>query len=216
MTKLPGKGIDMKELLMCLVLLNTGCALASPLSTKFVVYVTDVETGIPITNAVVHTGFTQKYDPWGLGVGESTRISEQVDNKGVATFKGTTLGDERGGSVFAGGYYSQMFSMKYTKNILLNRWEPWDPVIEVKMRPKKNPVPMVTKNVDALKIPKWDEPLGFDFEKAAWVAPYGKGVRADFFVNMHRRFNNSNDYDAKAIITFPNEGDGIQFICFLI
>lgn len=207
-TKLPGRGIDVKKLLMCLVLLNTGCALASPPSTKFAVHVKDVETGIPITNAAIHTGFTQKYDPWGLGVGESTRINEQVDTDGIATFEGNTLGDERGGSVFAEGYYPQMFSMKYKKNVVLNRWEPWDPIIEVKMRKIKNPVPMIYNRIENKLVPVFDQPVGFDLEKSDWVAPHGKGSVSDFIYSAS--LVTQPKEGIRYSLTFSNPLDGLQ------
>lgn len=194
----------------CLLLLNTGCALASPPDAKLTVHVVDMETNLSITNAVIYTDFTQQADPWGLGIRKSTRIKKQVNSDGLATVEGQSIYSARGGSVFAEGYYSQMFTSEHKKNVLLNRWEPWNPTIEVKMRPKKDPVPMVTKRVESLKITTWNKPIGFDLEKGDWVAPHGKGNQADFFVNMHRRFEHSGDYDAMATITFPNDGDGIQ------
>ncbi|QBG46695.1 hypothetical protein EGM51_04510 [Verrucomicrobia bacterium S94] len=203
----------MKSLIILnLALLLSGCALAQPPSTKFTVQVTDAETGTPITNAWVRTGFKERADPWGAGVGKSTRVQKQVDSDGVALFKGNTISEERGGRVFADGYYSHGFGMKYSYNIALNRWEPWNPTFEVKMRPKKNPVPMYHRegHWSAFKVPEYEKLLGYDLEKQDFVSPHGKGSKADLFFEFKRDFKNSQNYDVSCRLTFPNEHDGIQ------
>lgn len=62
------------------------------------------------------------------------------------------------------------------------RWLPWNPVIEVVLKPKKNPVPMYARRVE-VEIPLQGQPVGFDLEKADWVKPFGEGVVSDLLVN---------------------------------
>ncbi|QBG49015.1 hypothetical protein EGM51_17005 [Verrucomicrobia bacterium S94] len=197
--------------LFLILLLNSGCVLANPAKTKFTVRVLNAETDEIITNAAVLCHFTQKRDPWGNGTGKSTRVKQVVDANGETTIENKTIQKGTGATAFADGFYTDSAGLKFTgKNTALNRWEPWNPTIEVKMRPKKNPVPMINKRVESSKIPVWEKDLGFDLEKGDWVDPYGIGTQSDFFVNMVRRFEHSGDYDAVATIRFPNEGDGIQ------
>jgi hypothetical protein len=199
--------------LVCLLMgmLGSSCALAQPAASKFTVRVLDAETGLPVTNAVVESTFELDYDPWGNRPDKVDERKETVDKNGEVTFTGNTIQRGGGGRVFADGYYWGGGGVEYTgKNIALNRWEPWNPTIEVKMRPIKNPQPLIQKRIESLKIPAWDKPLGFDMEQGDWVAPYGKGRQSDFFVNMSRRFEHSSDYDAVGTISFPNDGDGIQ------
>jgi hypothetical protein len=203
----------MKVMTVFTVLIMTlllGCALAQPPASKFTVQVLDEDTGFPVTNAVVQTIFEHQYDPWGNKPNIVDRRKEPVDQNGEAVFKGKCIHGGAGGTAFAEGYYSGHEGQASDKNISLNRWKPWNPTIKIKMRPKKNPVSMIKKRVESLKIPVWDKEIGFDLDKGDWVAPYGKGKRADFFVNMYRRFEHSSDYDATATISFPNKGDGIQ------
>jgi len=190
--------------------LSSGCVSGDPAASKFTVRVIDAETGLPVTNAMVQTIFEHQYDSWGNKPSIVDRRNDPVDSNGEVVFEGRCIHGGAGGAASAEDYYSAHEGRSSKKNILLNRWEPWNPTIEVKMRPKKNPVPMIVKRIESLKIPAWDQPVGFDLEKADWVEPHGKGTQADFFVNMHRRFEHSSDYDAIARITFPNEGDGIQ------
>jgi hypothetical protein len=193
----------------CLSILSfTACA--TPPESKMTIKVIDEETFLPLTNCTVKTRYLVK-ENWNEP-DEYDEMAAAPNSEGLCTFASIDCISDFGGGVVADGYYRASFFLPSTGlNRILNRWEPWDPTIEVKMRKIKNPVPMVTKWVSALKIPKWDEPIGFDFEKSAWVAPYGKGGCSDFFVTMYRRFNNSNDYEVRASISFPNKGDGIQF-----
>jgi len=186
--------------LVIIAVLMAGCVMAEP-RKKITFHVMDEESGVPLTNAQV-TVFNKG---WHV---------RQVDANGHCTFEGSSaVGKSFGwtGHTELEGYYKDSSGLEYSKlNHVLNRWEPWNPTIEVKLRQKKNPVPMVVKRVESLKILVWDKAIGFDLESGDWVAPHGKGTRIDFFVDMHRRFNHSSDFDAVANITFPNEGDGIQ------
>jgi hypothetical protein len=201
----------MKQIILLSLMLNTGCALASPPSTKFSVHVTNVETGLPISNAVVRTGFTLKYDPWGNEQNEYDNRKEGVNADGLISFEGETIRDERGGTVFADGYYSQRFGMKYKKNIALNRWEPWNPTIEVKLRPKKNPVPMVQKYIEWKPIPNIGGAVGYDLEVGDWVSPHGKGKISDLILTTSSYFQEGQKgSEARYTLSFSNEFDGIQ------
>lgn len=74
------------------------------------------------------------------------------------------------------------------------------------------PIPLYAKNMGAY-VPSVDIPVGYDLEVADWVAPNGKGVVVDFLVTVTKfQYNNDNDFDVSALITFPNEDDGIQEI----
>jgi len=195
-------------------LLSAGCVLAEPRETKFTVRVTDVETGLPITHAEVRSTFTQERDPWGTGKGQFNQIKLPVDQSGAVTLSGYQGKFEEGISarVFADGYHTEGKGFKFTrKSLVLNRWEPWDPVIEVKMRPKKNPVPMVEKSFTWKRIPEMDKPIGFDLEKGDWIAPYGKGEISDFSFTASGYFQDpSKGSKGGYVLSFSNEHDGIQ------
>lgn len=198
----------MKSLLFIALSLNLGCAAASPPSAKFTVRVVDVESGKPITNTIVQTGFTQKEDSWGLGVGKATRLKERVDKSGQVTFEGESIYAGRGGSVSADGYYSQSFEAESKKNVVLNRWEPWNQLIDVRLRPKKNPVPMVRQSVRNNQIPLFDKPIGFDLEKGDWVKPHGSGLVDDLIITASKV--KTPKEGIRYSIGFSNPLDGIQ------
>jgi len=194
-----------------MVLLSSGCALANPPSAKFTVHVTDSETGRPISNAVVKTGFTLKYDPWGTGGTVRDPREENVNIEGQISFEGKTVSQERGGNVHADGYYNHRFGMKYKKNRILNRWEPWNPTFEVRMRPKKNSVAMVQKYIEWKPVPNIGSSVGYDLEVGDWVATNGKGKIADFILKTSSYFQEGKrGSEARYTLSFSNKDDGIQ------
>lgn len=172
--RLRRRRIKMKWILLSLIALNSsGCAFASLPSAKFTVHVTDAETGMPVTNAAVRTTFQHFYDAWGNKPDKIDRQIDSVDEKGYITFTGQSVETGLGCSVSADGYYSDWGGLERTqKNLALNRWEPWNPTLEVKMRPKKNPVPMVHRQVEwKFKIPQYNTPVGLDLERGDCAFP---------------------------------------------
>jgi hypothetical protein len=190
-------------------MLSTGCALAQPASSKYTIRVVNTETLLPITNAIVRTGFEHQYDPWGNKPSIIDRRKEHANQDGEVTFTGKSLQGGAGGTAFAEGYYSGNNGIEPVgKNLALNRWEPWNPTIEIKLRPKKNPVLTVYTRVERKMIPVWETPVGFDLEIGDWVAPHGEGRVSDFI------FKAAPETDPKEgirySIAFPHPLDGIQ------
>jgi hypothetical protein len=204
----------MKYIILPIVLLTiSGCALAQPPTSSFTLKAIDVETGLPISNALARATFIEKEDPWGNGTGKFERQDKLTDKFGLATFKGVSYGPGGGGSIEAENYYQTIKGTNYSHvNLALNRWEPWNPIIEVKLRPKNNPVPMFyrERNYSAFKVPEYNQPIGYDLEKQSFVAPHGKGTKSDLFFEFRRDFENSQNFDVSCTMTFPNEHDGIQ------
>lgn len=71
-----------------------------------------------------------------------------------------------------------------------------------------NPIAMYAKKEET-KMPKENEPVGFDLMAGDWVAPYGTGKTADVFFTVHRKITTPQEFDADLELTFPNTGDGI-------
>jgi len=196
---------------MIAALCCSGCAFATLPASKFTICVTDMETGLPITNAVVQTIFEHKYDPWGGGKSKIDRRKERVDVDGMAVFAGEDIGGSFGVTIHADGYYQDWAGLeRRKKNIVLNRWEPWNPTFEVKMRPKKNPVLMTYKRQKWTVVPEFGKLVGYDLEIRDWVAPHGKGKTEDFLFVMNLDRKSMSDAEASYTLTFSNPLDGIQ------
>jgi len=108
------------------------------------------------------------------------------------------------------GYYRSIQKYEFkSSTLLLNRWEPWNPTIEVVLKKKRNPVPIVV-NGGIIKLPNLDSPVGYDLVKGDWVAPYGTGATSDFIFTFHAVSRAYTDYECSFTLTFSNEDDGIQ------
>lgn len=166
------------------------------------------EQGNPISEANVSISFMKaKEKEWGMTTHDKNGKSDK-DGLYSASGEGT-----QSVSVFItkDGYYPSGDGVKLiTRSSLLNRWEPWNPTVEVVLKKKRNPVPMIIKGTDWVAVPKLDTPIGFDLEKCDWVAPYGKGLIADLTVEFNLSSRSYTDYDANMTVTFTNGQDGIQ------
>ncbi len=186
------------------------CAMDDPALTRFTMRVVDSETGLPVTNAVAKTSFLLKYDPFATRPDEVDRQEVSVNSAGLAVFEGRTLRQTGGGAtIYAEGYYTDGGGFGFTrKSLAFNRWEPWDPVIEVKMRPKKNPVPMVYNWRVRKKVPVKEGNIGFDLKVADWVEPHGRGKVSDFIFTLTPVTEPKQGIEYS--LTFENPMDGIQ------
>lgn len=108
---------------------------------------------------------------------------------------------------------------------LSSKKEQESPIV-IPVRLKRNPISLVTIDLgEDLRIPKKDgkvagheTPLGYDMVAADWVAPYGRGQVADlifrFVVNLYPQKDEKGRSFFRikncVVITFPNEGDGVQ------
>ena len=102
------------------------------------------------------------------------------------------------------------------------RWEPWNPVVEVVLKPILNSVPMYVKKVEWLNVPKPGEEAGYDLVAGDWVAPHGKGSVSDFIFKIDSRdlpaatqrkdVNPGEYYEIALTLRFSNESDGVQLV----
>jgi len=115
------------------------------------------------------------------------------------------------------GYYpTGGFGYMFT-NSVGGKWQPWNPTIDVVVKPILNPIAMYASNIN-IDIPAKNIPVGFDLEASDWVAPYGKGSVSDFIFTMAEKipFVYANlPYDVTNTLSFRNKGDGIQSVISL-
>ncbi len=123
------------------------------------------------------------------------------------------------------GYY-RSDALHYTfTNAVDGKWQPWNPLVEFRLRRILNPIPMYAKRVEFYgekKVPVEGKPLGYDLMKGDWVAPFGTGSESDFIFLLQRApereamsyWGNTPRpyklYDVTLGIAFSNDGDGIQ------
>ena len=194
-------------LALIIVPATTTCAFSSP-TAKLTAKVID-EAELPVAGAQVILSFS------GAKIG---------DGGGLTSFGKEGLSDSDG--LFSGsaatlplvgvvidkkGYYRSIQKYEFTsRSLLLNRWQPWNPTIDVVLKKIRNPVPMFHKFVEWEPVPALDKPVGYDLEKGDWVAPYGKGQISDFIFEVKNVQRARADYECSYVLTFSNEKDGIQ------
>jgi hypothetical protein len=141
-----------------------------------------------------------------------------TDSQGLYAIKGTALNLHFAVSKL--GYYKTDGEYEFSirgnsdESRKQGRWLPWNPTYKVVLRRKINPVGMYWKKVESWHqgegVPADGKPVGYDLMKGDWVAPYGKGEKADFVFTMQGEFISFSNRKVSTVLTFSNEGDGIQ------
>jgi len=202
----------MKKLLfVCLVLVFVfPCVVKAFLlpTAKLTLKVID-EQGLPVKGADVTIAYEV---PKAAGRGWG---SDNVFQRGSTGENGLFSADGEGASTVGfsaekAGYYTSDDSFHFKSKSLLNRWEPWNPTIEVVLKKKRNPVSMFSNNTDVIKSPIVNEPVGYDLEKGDWVTPYGKGTTSDFIFTLRTNYKSYSQYQVSLTLGFSNKDDGIQ------
>ncbi len=184
---------------------------------RITVHVTD-ESGIAVSNAQAVVQFENILPPGeGWGSGRPTEAKGLTDTNGNCTITGSSTGGSASIGVRKDGYYYGNAGTLFT-NTTLNRWQPWNPTVEVVLKQKGVQVPMYARRVDEIKIPAEGKAVGFDLETGDWVAPYGKGETADFVFQLERKpepevpVREIPPFDVTLTVSFSNDGDGIQSV----
>jgi hypothetical protein len=182
------------------------------------------DAGTPVPNVDVTTSTFLYWQP-----GESFGRDIYEENKGRTNAEGlatVSFTSERGdcnyGIYDVPGYYSTRNLLYKFSKLKGDRWEPWNPVVDVVLKPVLKPIPMYAKKMgditSLLELPAVGQPVGFDLTMAEWVAPYGKGKVADLVFTLNELVpltDVTKPFDYTLTVTFTNEGDGIQSVLAL-
>ena len=89
------------------------------------------------------------------------------------------------------------------------RWIPWNPTFQITLKEMRKPIPMIAKKAK-IKIPKKNEPLGFDFEVGDLVEPHGKGKQSDIVLMSFgdKPFPLTHNYSETLVIKSPDPMGG--------
>jgi hypothetical protein len=166
---------------------------------KVTVRVTD-DAGSPVPGAMVGIGYNSNGIPAG--------INGLTDTNGlfVANAKGSVIAGYR---VEKFGYYPTAIPGTRFTRYTDEKWQPWNPTVEITLKPTVRPVPMYAKRINQ-GPPALNESIGFDLMVGDWVVPHGKGQRSDIIFKKDYSETSSSVYHSKIQVSFPNPGDGIQ------
>lgn len=216
----------MKTLAFCmsaLITLANACAQVPADAARHPAQITfkvSDDFGRPVPDAEIAISTFYQWEP-GEGFGRDvSRIFTGITNAdGLVTIIGESLrGDFSYGPGSKAGYYAGGDG-KYRFTELKNgRWEPWNPVVEILMKPVVNPIPMYARKIGdgvPFEIPGINKPFGFDLVAGDWVAPHGKGKSLDIIFTLKELVPftaSTKPFDYVLAVTFSNEGDGIQSV----
>ena len=159
------------------------------------------EQGEAVPGAKVTIGFREKLSD------RYARVIGETDTQGKFTAEGHS--DKRllsGASKH--GYYNSGSPSTIFKDSILGKWQPWNPVEEIVLRPIGNPVTLAAKHVQA-HVPVLDQPCGYDLEKGDWVVPHGKGKHSDLTFKARREYKDWFNFTVEVDVTFAQKLDGL-------
>ncbi|MBQ3340900.1 MAG: hypothetical protein IJG84_03315 [Kiritimatiellae bacterium] len=209
--------------IMALLLTNAGCA-----SERLYVKVVDDE-GNPVTNGVVHVGFSTSHVLFGGGNSrrsKSEHAEGRTDKNGDAVVKFNCQSSDFGWHVEADGYYRGEFHREHFKGedvivpptlgfVKLHEHEKRRAAVLYR---KKNPQPMYAySRQKQVESPIANGRYGFDLQCFDWLPPFGKGKVADLYYvrerkdieRINRLISQNNEYRIRVFRS--DEPDAPQF-----
>ena len=196
----------MKVLRSFIVLVMLACIMGMGSTQYFAKMTVKVinEEGDPVKDADVTIVFTSsKTAGKGWGTTSEKKVGKS-DKDGLFSASGKHNEPRVFGSAQMEGWYSSTDGFD-VKNLIDNKWHPWNPTITIILKKKRNPVPMFVKRTDWINIPSFKQPIGYDLQTGDWVAPHGKGKINDFIFNF-----STKAHEISYTLSFANNNDGIQ------
>lgn len=174
------------------------------------------DAGVPVEGAEI-SAFT--FDHWqpseGFGKDISSKTVGTTDKTGEFVLTAPSVRGDFTYHVSKPGFYiSRGLKYKFLK-AMSNQWQPWNPSVKTELLRIIKPIPLCVKRVvevigDAIPLPAFGIPVGYDFEVGDWIAPYGKGKISDIRFQLDGKHENLDEhYDAKLSVTFSNPQDGL-------
>jgi hypothetical protein len=205
--------MNIKKLIPILLIGSIGCSafaqIEMPTAPQWQVTVRVIdEDGLPIVGANVAASYYIPPPPNATEAG--SRKTGITDTNGLVTLSAHS-GPFVGCEADKAGYYSTS-GLKFSfASQVEDKWQPWNPTRTLLLKKVGQPIAMYAKKEEA-KMPKENEPVGFDLMAGDWVAPYGIGKTADVFFTVHRKITSPQEFDADLKLTFPNTGDGAAIV----
>ena len=199
-----------KIIFSTLICINVSCG-QKPASAKSnaTIKVTDIY-GVPLVGIGVGGTYIDEVDhTQGFGRATFKSTAATTNHLGLASVsnhtrsRGITFGIRK-----SDGYYDDHgIKFDYTSQSL-RVWQPDNPLIEFKLKPIKNPIPLYAKNVDT-KIPARNKSCGYDLLVGDWVSPQGSGQQSDIIFLYEGEYRSHLEYHCEVKIQFDNKHDGI-------
>ena len=168
------------------------------------------DAGNPVPKADVKGGFY-------VGDDKGVAFETSTDARGYAAIEGRCASDMNC-RIDKQGFYRTRFVYRFSKPgydcVKEGRWLPWNPMFEVVLKRRVNPVAMYVrpnrKGLTPLVPPCSDQYIGFDLEKGDWVRPHGDGIHHDIYLRYEYKAGSKQSlyYRAAVHFMFTNKHDG--------
>ena len=161
------------------------------------------DKGVPVSNATAHV--------WFRSYGRKQDNADwyvQTDTNGMFVVA-HRLNEKFSCSVYKDGYYQSRDERFYfdteANTVKDGRWQPYGEVRTVVLKRIINPIPIRrSRHPWDFSIPAYDEWLGFDFERFAFVKPYGEGKVADVLMRFALFKPGDAEYHMSMELSFTN------------
>ena len=191
-------------LLLSLLNLTSGCGQILIPEWKVTVQVVD-EANRPEPGADAEVWYSAP-PRRGSSVGHD-KVVGRTDTNGLFTASGRSQFDLVYSARKAGFYTStKSLELGFTEK---KRHEPWNPTLKLMLKKIGKPIPMYAKATRS-NVGEAGRAFGYDLTVGDWVAPKGNGVSTDILFTAQLDKRAENDFDYKLVVSFPNQGDGIQ------
>lgn len=163
----------------------------------------------PVSGADVRATLQKaELNPQNWGTGRDNKLAvESTGSDGEATFEGYSDG-ELGGGVRKDGYYRGWWQPYKFVQRTEDRWQPWNPTVDVVLKQIVSPIAMYAHRVNRA-LPTESETSGFDLFVGDFVAPYGRGATADLTLKLEPADSPTPREQHKLVVSFQNSKDGL-------
>ena len=163
--------------------------------------------GLPVEGATVSLALPRYGEPRDAGSQVLT------DKTGVATLTGVAQWDYSIALKKSGYYATTVPKRTVASDYEIKLYATGVQQFDLELKPVRDPIPMLLggTGMNSMPLPSLTQPVGYDLEKGDWVAPWGKGVTADFVFQLTGPYTDRTKFDLTLTLTFPNPNDGIQF-----
>ena len=166
--------------------------------------------GQPVPGAIAKASF------WNHGQ-KGHDFEKVTDENGLVALQDTCVGDLNFSVTKDGHYDTRLrywFFKAYFDCAENGRWAPWNPVIEIVLKRRIDPVTMCVARSPSemnITVPVLDVAIGFDFEKGDWLPPFGNGIHDDMQITREFMQTGEGYLDLKSvlILSFTNELCGV-------
>ncbi len=155
----------------------------------------------PMPDATVTIGFREKLTNNNAWANGKTDANGEFSAEGYSDIRLLS-------NVKKDGYYNSSSPSTVFQDAADGKWQPWNPVEELVLRPIGKPVALAAKRVQE-DIPALNQPCGYDLEKGDWVTPHGRGVKADITLKVVRDYQDRYNFTAEMEVAFAQPLDGL-------